>query len=151
MRELIWFEDGVGSDFFSISQLEKELGIVFPIDYKEFAMKHSGASNPDECEFNFATQNHELNMGNFGSLLSISGDHSESVRGAKNNLGNQLPPHIIPVISTGSGDYICIDCKDATSYQIVYFFHERSGENSLCFIADSISEFLDFLTIPEDL
>lgn len=147
MRDLIWFEPGIPLAPEVISSAEGSLGVVLPQDYKILVTNHSGASNPEVSEFLYNDGRRE-NVGNFGTLLTLQNGSPESVFEAMTNLGNQLPESVIPVVHTGSGDCVCLDYRNSKLPKIVYFAHERNGEQSIVFLADSFTEFLDMLREP---
>jgi hypothetical protein len=152
MRQLTWFEKGnpVGTEV--LNALEKIIGYRLPADVADFAKQNSGATNPEECEFVALDSAGREYISNFGGLLAFEGEGQESILGILRELrvDDQLPPSVIPIINTGFGDYVCLDYRSGSEPQIVYFAHERSGEDSLFFIAQTFTQFLEILTIPKD-
>lgn len=149
MRNLTWFEPGEVIDEQDIVFAQNRLGVLFPPDYLSVASVHDGASNPDECEFEYIDRGRKR-IGNFGTLLSLRDGYPDGVFDAIENLGDQLPKSVIPIIDTGSGDCICFDYRDSSIPSIVYFSHELAGDEATIFVAKSFAEFLDGLKEPED-
>lgn len=149
MKDLSWFEPGTPLDADEIRAAENRLGVNFPQDYIDFVKPHSGASNPDKSEFEYYDQGMKR-VGNFGTLLSLVESDAESVFETIGNLSEQIPDRVIPVVDTGSGDCVCFDYRNLEVPKVIYFAHERSGEQSLLPLAGSFSEFVDKLQEPMD-
>lgn len=151
MRSLHWFESGEGVSPDSIRQVERIVGVRFSDDYFEFILKHSGANNPDESEFVIESVGGHERIGNFGEVLKVDGDGHDSVLGTLRNLAEQIPAGVVPVIGTGSGDYICLDARRPEKpVSVCYFYHGRSGDDAIVPLARSFSDFLEMLSEPED-
>lgn len=149
MRELNWFEPGNPLDAEEIAAAQKKLHVELPSDYVLLIQSHAGASNPDESEFEYYDQGMKK-IGNFGTILSLSQFDDESVFGAMDNLSQQLPQRVIPIVDTGSGDCICFDYRTSPNPSIVYFAHEHSSAQALIPLADSFSSFLEKLQEPTE-
>ena len=150
MRRLKWFAIGEGAPRSAVVRLESALGCTFPADFVDFAMKYAGSSNPDESEFTVSGKNSRQRIGNFGAVLRIDGDDVDSVLAATANLGSQLPSGIVPVVGTGSGDYVCLDYRIAGLVTVSYFAHEKSGDDSLIPLARTFTDFIEMLREPTD-
>lgn len=152
MRQLGWFENGNPVSAEALKNLEKTLGHRLPADVVELARMHSGATNPEECEFVAVDRLGRRYISNFGGLLAFEGELGESVLGALRdlNVDGQLPPGVVPIVNTGFGDYVCLDYRNDAEPTIAYFAHERFGEDSLFPVAQTLTEFLDMLTVPKD-
>ncbi|MDM4772897.1 SMI1/KNR4 family protein [Solimonas sp. SE-A11] len=149
MRDLNWFEPGSPLEVNEIEAAEEGFGVKLPRDYVEFVLVNSGGSNPDESVFEYLDQG-KKRVGNFGVLLSLSAEDEFSVFATLENLSGQLPDKVIPVVGSGSGDYVCLDFRGSDLPGVVYFLHERSGDFALVPLASSFSAFLDRLQEPED-
>ncbi len=150
MRSLSWFEPGVGASREEVDALERAIGFKLPHDFAEFVTRHAGSSNPDECEFDVVESNGSKRQGNFGLLMSLSGADSESVLSALSDLRDQIPVGLVPVIDTGSGDFVCLDFRSGAETSVVYFFHEKSGGTAIVPLAQTFTDFLDGLRTPTD-
>jgi hypothetical protein len=148
MRNLNWFEPGIALNAAELASAQERLQIRFPPDYARIVMANSGASNPDESEFEYLDGG-SLRVGNFGSLLALRQDQSETIFEAMEDLGDQLPEGVVPVIETGSGDYVCLDFRDYARPAIVYFNHERPPGEALIYLDSTFTDFLQRLRVPE--
>jgi cell wall assembly regulator SMI1 len=150
MRNLNWFEIGSGADKFTIEELENEIGFSLPVDYLQFAAKYSGSSNPAESEFDVRYPGGFIHIGNFGVLLQLIDSNSESILGTIKNLGDQIPYGIVPIITTGHGDHVCLDYRTQGKVSIAYRFHGQTDPDAFVTLANSFSDFLDMLREPCD-
>ena len=150
MRNLNWFELGHGADKASVEAVEAAVGFQLPDDFVAFATQYAGASNPDECEFDIVEPDNTVHFGNFGSLLQLVCDETENVIGTIENLGDRIPSGIVPIVGTGSGDYVCLDFRARGMASITYFFHERVGAPALVPLAPTFADFLEMLREPQD-
>ena len=149
MRRLGWFEPGHGADKNAIRGLESVLGLRLPDDFSEFASEFAGASNPDESEFDVLERSGRKWVGNLGSVLRLEGDDVETILGTMRDLGSQIPPGVVPIVGTGSGDYVSLDFRSG-DVSVVYFAHEKTGEDSLIPLASSFADFLEMVRAPLD-
>jgi hypothetical protein len=148
MKELHWFEPGERLSSDELAKAQAQLGVFLPADYSDVVMKHDGGSNPDECSFDYLIDG-RTRVGNFGMLLSLRKSSSENVFETIENLAEQLPQGVIPVIDTGSGDFVCLDYR-AGAPSVVYFAHERADGKAIIHLAASFGEFVDGLREPVD-
>jgi cell wall assembly regulator SMI1 len=149
MRELSWFEHGHGASNDAVASLEREIGFDFPEDYRQFLIAFAGAGNPDESSFNVIDKGRPF-AANFGSVLSVAIGENDSVRETMTNLGDSLMPGIVPIISTGMGDLVCLDFRNGMAASVVYYNHNRPLENSIIPLAHNFTIFLDMLEITSD-
>lgn len=150
MRTLHWFEAGNGTDSGTVNEVERFVGMRFPTDFVDFVIKHSGASNPDETEFVIERHDGRTIIRNFGSVLQMHGHGPDSVLGALHHLREQIPKNVVPIIATGSGDYICLDTRTVDTGVVAYFHHGRTGEDAIRPLSNTFSEFLEMLHEPAD-
>lgn len=146
---LTWFEAGMPLTTEEVGVAERRLGVKFPPAYAQTIALHSGASNPDECEFEYLDRGRKR-VGNFGTLLSLRDDQLNNLFETIDNLGDQLPKGIVPVIDTGSGDCVCLDYRTSLVPPVVYFAHERIGEDAIVPLEDSFADFLNVLRKPDE-
>jgi cell wall assembly regulator SMI1 len=149
MRALGWFEVGLGATEEEVRHLEEDFRCRFPADAAAFLSSHAGASNPDESEFDVVEPSGRRRVGNFGSVLRVSGDGIDSVRATALALEG-LPPTLIPIIGTGSGDYVCLELDDGSARAVVYYMHERPLADCVVPLAASLTDFLSKLRTPDD-
>lgn len=151
MRELNWFEQGHGASMSEVNDLENETGLRLPRDFVEFVIRNAGASNPDECEFDIVDSRGKTHLGNFGIVLPLFSENGDSVASALSSLDGQIPVGVLPVIGTGSGDFVCLDFRSGDGVSVTYFFHERTGSDALVPLSTTYSDFLNMLREPADL
>lgn len=147
MRPLMWFEVGSGATVEEVRQLEDDLACRFPSDVVAFLRSNAGASNPEESEFDVVEPSGRRRVGNFGAVLRVAGDGTDSIRAAA-RMVEGLRPALIPFIETGAGDYVCLDTGAASA--IVYYMHERSIADSVVPLAGNLTEFLERLSAPDE-
>lgn len=148
MRNLNWSYPGESIRAEDIVSVEQRLAVKFPEDYIEMISAHSGAYNPDECSFKYL--DHGENHGsNFGYLVTLQDEQPQNVFEVIEDLEERLPKHLIPIIGTGSGDFVCLDYRLSDTPVISYFAHDYPLEDSVSFVAYTFSDFLELLTIPE--
>lgn len=148
MKELHWFEPGERLSSDELAKAQAHLGVFLPADYTDLVLKHDGGSNPDECSFEYAVDG-RTRVGNFGVLLSLRQSSSENVFETIENLAEQLPKGVIPIMDTGSGDFVCFDYR-AGAPTVVYFAHERADDKAVIPLANSFGEFVESLREPAD-
>lgn len=148
MKELHWFEPGERLSSDELANAQMQLGVFLPADYSSVVLKHDGGSNPDECSFDYVVDGRKR-VGNFGMLLSLRKTSSENVFETIENLGEQLPQGVIPVVDTGSGDFVCFDYRAGTP-SVVYFAHERPSDKAIIPLTASFAEFVERLREPVD-
>lgn len=149
MKELAWFDPGQAVSGEELALAERRLNVKFPPDYAHVVLLHSGACNPDQCEFEYWDVGRRK-VGNFGALLGVRQSQSSNIFEVIDNIGDQLPVGVLPVVDTGSGDFVCLDYRKSEVPVIAYFAHERTGEGAIVPLANTFAEFLDLLTEPDE-
>jgi hypothetical protein len=124
-----------------IAQVERELGVTFPEDYKDCVQRCSGGS-PAKDEFAFDDPDVGFMGGCVGILLSLAPDHDDSIVETYKLLAPFLPVGAIPISDDGGGDFVCLDYSKGGSPTIGYWHH---GFPSLVPLAPTFSDFLDML------
>lgn len=110
-----------------IQQAERQLGVAFPQDYREFVSQYDGAI-PEENIFG-----NDFNIGirNFISVLELMNEALAIER---------LPNNVWPIAADSNGNYICIRKND---FSVLFWDHEV--ENGDKHLASSFGEFLERL------
>lgn len=150
MRKLSWFEPGKGASPTEVAEIEARLGHRFPDDYREFLMRYAGSSNPDESEFRVTDSRGDTWGTGVGVLLGVNPAEPDSIVSAYEDLAEQLPDGVVPIIDDGGGDFVCLDYRHGPDPSISYFAHERPPEENIIRLAPNFSAFLDLLTEPEE-
>lgn len=110
-----------------VSQSEKEIGVSFPSDYREFLMRYDGATLEDNA---FDGDIH-ISVDKFVPVAELT-KRASSVEG--------FPKHGILVAECPSGDFIYLDSR---RFEVFFWDHEvDSGDKR---IASSFGEFLSKL------
>lgn len=151
MRILDWFDPGEGASVSSLETLQSKLGRVFPADYAAFVVQHSGANNPSECAFTVVDEGGARFGSNFGAVLRIDDEAAASIQETMQNLGDQLPADVVPIVDTGFGDYVCLRFVGGAEPVVAYYSSDRPKEQAMLPLAATFSDFLDILEIPEDM
>lgn len=122
-------------------EVQTELGVVFPDDYKECVRRCNGGRPLKNA---FVVQDPDIgrSVSGIGVLLSFAEDDSENILKTYRLLSPFLPKGAIPVSDDGGGDFVCLDYSSGGSPTVGYWNH---GESELVPLAPSFSEFLDLL------
>lgn len=150
MRILEWFEPGEGASVSSLETLQSALGHALPADYADFVSRHSGANNPSACAFTVQEADGSRFGSNFGAVLRVDGEDDGSILGTMRDLGEQLPPGVVPIVDTGFGDHVCLRFSEAGQSAVVYYSHDRPLAEALLPLAPTFTGFLDLLEVPAD-
>jgi cell wall assembly regulator SMI1 len=141
-----------------IANLETELNIKLPEDYKTFLLKNNGGSPEEDWCFNFYDENSEESdsvINQFYILYKKSEDEFDDLKiQYLTNVEEGFVPDTVFVIADDPfGNMIGVDLS-AENYGKVYFFdHEledEDGFNLRSLVADSFDEFLEKLFLDEE-
>jgi cell wall assembly regulator SMI1 len=133
-----------------VRKVEAELGVNLPADFAEYVKPHHGGS-PDKSDFFYADPRIGQVNSCLAELLSFDLAYDDNIVTTRKDLGDQLPPGVVPFGATGFGDYVCFDFRRRPdSPSVVYWSHEKPIEESVIPLADSFTDFLDRLRAPED-
>jgi hypothetical protein len=125
----------------AIAQTELRLGIVFPMEYKQFLLSSNGGK-PIPDVFDVPGWTH---VG--GTVNRFLGIHD--VYFAK-----RLPPGIIPIATESCGNLVCLGITGKRRGKIYFWDHEdefdehgegRQDYGNVYLVADSLDKFLDKL------
>ncbi len=132
-----------------LPDFEKKTGIKFPIEYLEIITKHQGKT-PEPSIFKIGDKFTTV----FNTLYHFSSDEDNdfcNLEKRYESLKENYSDKIIPFGDTPSDDSICFDYREsANNPKIIYIIHELSGDESVKFVADSFTEFLDMLYEDEE-
>lgn len=138
-----------------IAEVEQQLGVIFPPDYRAFLLAHNGGY-PDPNVFPISG----LQSDDHGILEWFfciqAGDYNDLIRNTSTFRG-RVPPNLIPIASDPGGNLICLSVTGRDVGTVYYWDHEEEvdeGEppdyTNVYFIADSFSTLLDSLkALPE--
>lgn len=118
-----------------VEDVEKKLGVKFPLDYIEVAMKYNGAHVSPEL---FQVGRKERV---FGTLLTYDNEDDEYILGVFNDYKDTLPKKIIPFAFDPSGNLICFDYKNHEDDPIVIFWeHENAWDKEMLIREEGLTE-----------
>ena len=151
VASLTWSGCRPEADDQTIDQLEHQVGVRFPPDFRQVMKLCHGGTPEERCEFDYQ----HPQLGTVGSgigamlRLPLEEEDLESIVGTIAMLDDQLPDGLIPFATDGGGDFMCLDYRhDSNQPPVVYWAHEEDKDASVFPLADSFSEFLDML-IPQ--
>jgi len=121
-----------------IEELAREWGVSFPDSYLQVgAICHGAAPHPSQ----FVTEERDGLV--FARLLGFD-DALDSVRGALDEVGDDLPESVFPFGREESGGLLCFDYRDDPGDEPPIVLWE-AHEGELLAVADSFDELLDAL------
>jgi cell wall assembly regulator SMI1 len=131
-----------------LQRAEGAAGVRFPPDYRAcIVVVHGGA--PLKARFSFDDPRIGRMGSSIGLMLSLAEDDGEGLVAILAALREQLPAKVVPFAIDAGGDCMCFDYRavgPAGSPTVVYWHHEREGEDALSPLAGSFSQFLGMLT-----
>ncbi|KLA27205.1 SMI1/KNR4 family protein [Bacillus cereus] len=118
----------------NVKNVEKELGIHFPLNYIECVMKNNGAHvSPEVFEI-------EGKRKVFGTLLTYDMDDDENIIEVFYDYNDTLPSALVPFAFDPAGNLICFDYKNHEEDPIVVFWeHEEAWEKETLMESEGIT------------
>ncbi len=139
-----------------ITEVEKQLKIKLPKDYKDFMIKHNGGRPEEDWGFDFI----ETGSGDTTSSLicdfaTISNEYNSLQNGYKNLVeAEEIPPGLLPIADDPGGNIIFLSVAEEDYGKVCFGNHEladpETGFLVMSLIADSFTEFIDKLYILEE-
>jgi len=125
----------------SFARAERELGVVFPEDYREIVRQYQGALPlPNDIEHPDASTAVEY-LYHFEDKPC-----SASILGATYFNGLTVPTDVIPFAAGIGGDYFCFDFRtDPKNPIVVVHLHDNQAAG-LIKLADSFTQWLELLS-----
>ncbi len=142
-------------DVQQIDQMEKLVGLHFPMEYKKHLLKYNGGY----CEPNIFgfIENVEPTESDINWFLAIFDGDSNSLKWHIETYKideKRMPSHILPIANDSGGNFICISCGKE-DYGYIYFWdHEKEVDyrvtddmdySNLYLIAKTFNSFLESL------
>lgn len=129
-----------------IKGIQKKLGIAFPEDYIQCAIRNHGGS-PRPKVYDFSGRKEAV----FGSLLSFDEHEPTFILDVYDAIGKRLPDKVIPFADDPFGNYLCFDFRDKESNPTVVFWdHEQPNrKTSLSKVCNNFTELLNKLYKPD--
>lgn len=140
-----------------IKEMEGELNLSFPKDYKDFLLKTNGGMPEDEVEFDFI-ENGTSDEDEFeqGSDIHYFYDDNEIMESYENLVDEELiPDEYLPIACDSFDNQILLRLGKCDNYGAIYFADAESEESEdsgwvLSKVADSFTAFLGMLRPAED-
>jgi hypothetical protein len=133
-----------------VSQLEHQLGISFPEDYKQFLIRYNGG-RPDEGVFHISEEEGDSSFGFLYSVHRNSCRVNEIIHNVK-NYKNRIPNTMIPIGGDSFGNQILLGVFGEDRNKIYFWDHEKEGidgpediRDPLTKLADSFEDFINGL------
>ncbi|MGP3591072.1 SMI1/KNR4 family protein [Vagococcus sp. WN89Y] len=130
-----------------VANLENQLRIKLPSDYREFLKKHNGGY-PQPDSFDFDDGNDGSSVDKF---LEVGDSKNESIVEYYNDYKARIPKNFFPVAKDAGGNLILIEINDAGS-GVYYWDHENEtddgdtpGMDNMYLITPNFNDFIDNL------
>ena len=129
-----------------VAGAELILGVKLPDGYRALAQAWPGG-HPDRTDF---VVNHSRRswVSCVGALLSLDPRQPENVFQSIADLAidSQLPASLLPIITDGGGDLLCLDYRgNKDEPAVVYWAHELGGDEAVVPVSPSFDSFLQLL------
>lgn len=149
MRPLTWEDCEPGASSALIADVEAQLGVRFPDDFRALVQTCQGGTPVERSVFRVHVRQRTMGSG-LGALLKIE-TISDDLTGLR--LDDQIPDRVIPFAEVGNGDFICFDYRspDGDAIPVVYWAHEWNKDESVFPLAPTFAAFLDMLEPPQDV
>lgn len=140
-----------------ITEIERKLGISFPIQYRQFLVKSNGGEPSPNC-FPIAEV---LAKGNAALLAFFFGIDMWPGSGYDivtniNTFRKRIPRELIAIASDVGGNLICIAVTGENVGKIYFWEHEferwfglKPSYRNVAFVANSFDEFIEMLDVME--
>lgn len=142
MCRIRWICENDNVEIKTISKVETILGVKFPKDYIEIAVKNDGGY-PKPNRFDL-----EGNEEVFGNLLSFDeGDYSNIIN-TYSDIKDRLIEKVIPFAEDLFGNMICFDYRNNSQPLIVFWEHEKAFSDkgsAITHICNNFAELLNML------
>jgi hypothetical protein len=155
MKELSWELCEPGAPEAMIADVETQLGVRFPDEYRAIVRTCQRGYPVERRRFQVRQGDHTTGSA-LGCLLMIdpSVESDSMLRTLANiRIDDQIPDDIIPFGAVGNGDLICFDYRNADggAVSVVYWDHGWDKDESVFPLAPTFAAFLDMLEPSEPL
>ena len=149
-RELDWFSEPRPVSAEMVRSLQQILQVQLPKEYAEFLRTSSGGA-PMQTDFYFVDGARKTTItGAVGIFLSADPSSEDPLIEHWRVLVERGVGGLVPIASTGGGDYICLDYRPGvTAGSVAFWNHGRQGIcGEVSAVADSFQAFLAALWEP---
>ena len=98
-----------------ISQVEQEIGVVFPHLFIETVMRYNGGTPSNNV---FDTE--KTNKRAFSSLLNFNSEDENFITNVFKDTTERLPKGVVPFATDPGRNYICFDYRKSSNLEIVF-------------------------------
>jgi hypothetical protein len=149
MKPLTWEDCKPGAPSALIADVEAQLGVKFPDDFRALVQTCQGGTPVERSVFPVRIRQRTMTSG-LGALLPIE-TISDDLTGLR--FDDQIPDGVIPFAEVGNGDFICFDYRnaDADAVPVAYWDHGKNKDESVFPLAPTFAAFLDMLEPSEPL
>src|SRR5579871_1529605 len=133
MRALEWQDCKSVSDE-AIRAVEARLGVRFPSDYVECVRRCDGGW-PKPHHFDYPDPALGPVETSIGRFLSLDSTRKGNLLDVVEWLSDQLPAQVVPFADEPGGDFLCFDYRGGGAPAVVYWMHEREGEEAVAPLA----------------
>ncbi len=128
----------------AIGSVEERLNVRLPADYVECVIQCDGGW-PNPHHFSYPDPSLGAVETSLGRFLSLDSSKAGSLLDVVDWLSDQLPSGVVPFADEPGGDFICFDFRTSATPSVVYWMHERNGDEAIAQLAPNFSAFLDQL------
>ncbi len=135
----------------NLNEVERQLGIELPDDYRNFLLSHNGGS-PKLNIFPIAGDI----IGNRGMLnrfLCIQEGDDDDMRVYVQTYQDRVPLNLLPIAYDPGGNLICLSVDGLDKGKVYFWTHEEECEegespsyNNIYFVANSFNDLINSLT-----
>ncbi len=118
----------------NFKNVEQELGVEFPSDFKDTVLEYNGASPQNMI---YDTKNTKGRVAEY--LLSFSSNDKDNIIDTYNMIKERLEKGLIPVIRDPFGNFICFNFSKEANGELVFWNHEN---NDVEYISKTFLEFV---------
>lgn len=132
-----------------LSGAEQLLGVKFPVEYREEVQNFGGSFG--DVAFLVDRPSEGFDRCSIGLLLSLLPQSRNSIyRVMAAWEEHELSARLIPIAEDGGGNYLCLDYRNGDEPDVVFYFHELSGDDGIIFVCSTFAEFLTRLVETQD-
>lgn len=135
-----------------VLNLEKQIGQIIPLPYRNFLLIHNGGS-PKKRNFKVRYDDGRNDMDvSLDWFLGINVSYGISIEWHVSEYQHRLPSELFPIATDPGGNLICISSSGEKIGAIYYWDHEEENEdeqpptyNNVYLLADTFDDFLNLL------
>jgi cell wall assembly regulator SMI1 len=144
----------------AIVDLEQELGVTLPDDYRNFLMQHNGGyPEPDGFRYysrypgNYFGDSVNVERAMVDRFLALYDGEYNNLQNYREMYQGRVPSEMLPIANDPGGNLICLAIRGNNLGKVLYWKHEEEADegevanySNIYFVADSFVQFVDSLT-----